>query len=322
VLLWAWLQENRAVGAYDYAGCMTVPRLLTLAPPPPPPPLPYGGAPGADGGPAAGAASGGGGGGWRLYQEPLPELAQLRAGGGPAWAASGVHLAPNSPVALPPSVRGPHLDLELTFAPSSAPVTGLLMRPWSAGGEGGAALLFNWNTHALEARARARAPGSSRSSTRLATPAARARSRGAEPAASARGISFSCRHSPPLSPLSSSLLLSPPLSSSLLLCRSPTTPCPPPSHTHLTRNRTVPIQVVYEALEPASMMYSLSAPGARQVGGRLEGLPPGQPLTLRVRAPPPSLPARLRTLHAALLSLSRAPSLSVRCCGGEPPPKT
>jgi len=157
VLLWAWLQENRAVGAYDYAGCMTVPRLLTLAPPPPPPP--HGGS-GADDGGFTAASAHAAGGGWRLHQEPLPELARLRAAPGPAWAAAAVHLPPNAPVALPHSVRGPHLDLELTFEPSAAPVTGLLMRPWSAGGEGGAALLFNWGTHTLEARARARARAS------------------------------------------------------------------------------------------------------------------------------------------------------------------
>ena len=29
-LLWAWLQERRTVGSYDYAGCLSIPRKLTL----------------------------------------------------------------------------------------------------------------------------------------------------------------------------------------------------------------------------------------------------------------------------------------------------
>jgi sucrose-6-phosphate hydrolase SacC (GH32 family) len=30
LLLWGWLQERRKVGAYDYSGCLTVPRVLHL----------------------------------------------------------------------------------------------------------------------------------------------------------------------------------------------------------------------------------------------------------------------------------------------------
>ena len=29
-MLWGWLQERRKVGSYDYAGCLSVPRLLFI----------------------------------------------------------------------------------------------------------------------------------------------------------------------------------------------------------------------------------------------------------------------------------------------------
>lgn len=29
-ILWGWLQERRKVGTYEYAGCLTVPRVLYL----------------------------------------------------------------------------------------------------------------------------------------------------------------------------------------------------------------------------------------------------------------------------------------------------
>lgn len=54
LVLWAWLQENRPVGAYHYAGCLCVPRMLSMA-------VDHDG-------------------GCRLIQEPLPELSELRKG--------------------------------------------------------------------------------------------------------------------------------------------------------------------------------------------------------------------------------------------------
>lgn len=54
MVLWAWLQETRRVGCYNYAGCLSVPRVLSL----------YHGTEG-----------------WRLHQEPIAELAELRIGG-------------------------------------------------------------------------------------------------------------------------------------------------------------------------------------------------------------------------------------------------
>ena len=41
--MWGWLQERRKVGSYDYAGCLSVPRIMYLR-------------------------------GDRLHQEPAPEV--------------------------------------------------------------------------------------------------------------------------------------------------------------------------------------------------------------------------------------------------------
>ncbi len=43
LLMWGWLQERRKVGSYDYAGCLSVPRIMYLR-------------------------------GDRLHQEPAPEV--------------------------------------------------------------------------------------------------------------------------------------------------------------------------------------------------------------------------------------------------------
>lgn len=61
ILLWAWLQESRRVGVYDYAGCLSVPRVLSVH----------------------GSAAEG----WRLHQEPLPELTELRSGAIHCWSS-------------------------------------------------------------------------------------------------------------------------------------------------------------------------------------------------------------------------------------------
>lgn len=104
------------VGTYDYAGCLTLPRLLYLD---------YD----------------------RLWQEPVPELVSLRSG--EAWHDSDLMLAPDQPVALP-QVGGSFLDLEVTFKQGSATMVGLLLRSYNANGEGGAAVLYNWETQVLE----------------------------------------------------------------------------------------------------------------------------------------------------------------------------
>ena len=48
-LLWGWLQERRRVGSYDYSGCLSLPRVLSIR-------------------------------GDTLVQEPAPEVATLRQG--------------------------------------------------------------------------------------------------------------------------------------------------------------------------------------------------------------------------------------------------
>lgn len=112
LLLWAWLQERRAPGtAATYAGCLTLPRVLTLS---------------ADG--------------RRLVQTPAPELVALRrgfplaagsgdnggadGGGSAASASASLHTAgwyaEDAEVAEGQALRvegvaGQQLDLELTF---------------------------------------------------------------------------------------------------------------------------------------------------------------------------------------------------------------
>lgn len=68
------------VGTYDYAGCMTVPRLLHLDHD-------------------------------RLHQSPAPELLTLRRG--EAWHCSHETLAPETSVAMPGVVNSNFLDIEV-----------------------------------------------------------------------------------------------------------------------------------------------------------------------------------------------------------------
>ncbi|WIA41557.1 hypothetical protein OEZ86_008923 [Tetradesmus obliquus] len=118
VILWGWLQERRTVGTYDYAGCMTVPRLLHLD-------------------------------GDRLVQLPAPELLSLRQG--EAWQASHVQLGgPQASLPVPGLVGSRCLDIEVVFSQGSASTVGVLLRSWHQGGEGGAAVLFNWESGLLE----------------------------------------------------------------------------------------------------------------------------------------------------------------------------
>ena len=69
------------MGSYDYAGCLSAPRVLHATP------------------------SG------RLLQAPAPELARLRRPGG--WRAHGILLDPSAEVALQ-GVAGLAMDIELT----------------------------------------------------------------------------------------------------------------------------------------------------------------------------------------------------------------
>ena len=135
-VLWGWLQERRgSVGSYDYAGCLSLPRLLSLR-------------------------------NGRLFQEPLPEVALLRdsvaaaaaageSGGGSqslllSWSAESLALPPE--VATPVErVRSPRLDVSVTLERGSAVAAGVLVRSWNAGGEGSAAIVVDWESGVLEA---------------------------------------------------------------------------------------------------------------------------------------------------------------------------
>lgn len=118
VLLWSWLQEKRTVGAYDYAGCMGVPRMLFVDPE-------------SD----------------RLWQLPVPELNKLRSGA--EFRASEVPLPPGAAYPVP-SVSGAHLDLCLTLLRGASAAVGVMLRAWDSAGGGGAAVVYHWDERLLE----------------------------------------------------------------------------------------------------------------------------------------------------------------------------
>jgi len=80
-LILCTLPHPQVVGTYDYAGCMTVPRLLHLD-------------------------------GDRLHQSPAPELLCLRQG--ESWHCQDVILEPKAALAVPPGVVGSNfVDIEV-----------------------------------------------------------------------------------------------------------------------------------------------------------------------------------------------------------------
>ncbi len=80
-ILWGWLQERRKVGSYDYAGCLSVPRLLSMH-------------------------------GDRLVQEPVPEVSNLRRG--QCWKTR--HLSiPEEEMTPLEGLRGSSLDIEVVL---------------------------------------------------------------------------------------------------------------------------------------------------------------------------------------------------------------
>ncbi|KDD71258.1 hypothetical protein H632_c5440p0, partial [Helicosporidium sp. ATCC 50920] len=116
-LLWGWLQERRGVGSYDYAGCLTVPRVLSCTP-------------------------------WgELRQDPAAEVAELRLG--PGVCLEGVALVPGRATPLE-GLQGASLDLEIAVRRGGALAVGLLLRTYDAGDEGGAAIVFDWERGRLE----------------------------------------------------------------------------------------------------------------------------------------------------------------------------
>ncbi|GMH42910.1 hypothetical protein BSKO_10832 [Bryopsis sp. KO-2023] len=114
-LLWGWLQERSRMGEFDYAGCLSVPRLLHV----------HNG---------------------RLFQEPAPEIADLRKG--KRWHEIGLHLYPEESTPLE-GVGGQSLDIELTIERGTSTAAGVQVRAWESDGEN-CLILFDWDTTTLE----------------------------------------------------------------------------------------------------------------------------------------------------------------------------
>lgn len=118
-LLWGWLQERRKMGTYNYAGCLSTPRVLHVT----------------DEG--------------RLIQAPAPEIATLRQDGR-RYQGSQVMLYPDALVPLPGGIGGERLDFECTFDRGSASAVGILFRSHEAEADGDAALVYDWDRNQLE----------------------------------------------------------------------------------------------------------------------------------------------------------------------------
>jgi hypothetical protein len=106
----------------------------------------------------------------RALQAPLPELQHLRCGA--SHAAPRLVVGDGLPGRLPLlAVSGVHLDLAATFwppgleggsgansaagcvaGPARARRCGLFLRSWRPGGEGAAAVVFDWETRMLQVR--------------------------------------------------------------------------------------------------------------------------------------------------------------------------
>lgn len=74
---------------------------------------------------------------------------------------------------------------------------------------------------------------------------------------------------------------------------------------------TLTLEVIYEALDPATMQYSLSAPTARQVGGPIDGLAPGESITIRVRKWVAAYCVKCMGLHCIQILHTVAPGESI-----------
>eukprot|EP00198_Chlamydomonas_reinhardtii_P001575 XP_001690911.1 glycoside-hydrolase-like protein [Chlamydomonas reinhardtii] len=263
-LLWGWLQEKpRKVGEYDYAGCLSLPRLLylevneealdqeeeeaasvatgaTMDGLPLTPGV--GGAGQQQSGRRRGPAV-------HLVQRPPPELAKLRVPGR-QWCSDGLLLeaGATTPVCLPASAAS-HLELELCMAPLPQP---LMPQP-----------------------------------TTPATPSGAA---GGAAAAAAAMFGHSRQHGGPSAPAAAAGVVPCPQGT----CGGGGSRC---SGVLLHSWRggveggaallyhwdSGVLEVVFEALDPHTLTFSLAAPGARRVGGPLLRPPaPGQPLSLRV----------------------------------------
>ncbi|KXZ49899.1 hypothetical protein GPECTOR_19g350 [Gonium pectorale] len=144
-VLWGWLQEKpRRVGAYDYAGCLSMPRLLYLE-------VDESDRPGSTA-PAV-----------HLVQRPPPGVSKLRVPGS-EWLAEGLLLEPGSTLPVP-LMSGCHIELDVTMNRTQPALKGLgvgadgeggsrcsgvLLHSWRGGAEGAAALLYHWDSGVLE----------------------------------------------------------------------------------------------------------------------------------------------------------------------------
>ncbi|KAG2494572.1 hypothetical protein HYH03_007338 [Edaphochlamys debaryana] len=146
-VLWGWLQEKpRTVGAYDYAGCLSMPRLLYLE-------VDEEAYSAADAAELQAAEPGGGwctsrGGcgprqhpGVRLVQRPPAEIEKLRVPGA-CYTVEGLLLQPGTTLPLP-APCGTHLELLLTLAPLPQPRKPLPDTPAGVTPHGGAAGAFS-----------------------------------------------------------------------------------------------------------------------------------------------------------------------------------
>ena len=124
-LLWGWIQERRPTEALGYAGCLTVPRELSLS---------------RDG--------------CRLIQRPAAEVSELRLSTDPVLHLRGVEVnTPSGAPGLPlDRVSGSALDLELQLRlkeGNGCRASGLLLRSSDPRGPC-VTVLFDWNERRLE----------------------------------------------------------------------------------------------------------------------------------------------------------------------------
>ncbi|GLC44183.1 hypothetical protein PLESTB_000899400 [Pleodorina starrii] len=257
-VLWGWLQEKpRKVDTYDYAGCLSMPRLLFLEV--------------EEEQPGGGKAVSGAGGAPRsvhLVQRPPPEIAKLRVPGS-EWLAAGLLLEPGSTLPVPLGC-GQHLELELSLLQLPQP-----LEPLSEG-EAGATTDQDspGPSPGLGPRPRPSpggpSPGPSPSPLSPSPSPTRVWPAAAGAAAAGAAVGAGMNRGAGGSRCSGVLLHN---------WRSGAEG----AAALLYHWDSGVLEVVFEAMDPATLTFSLAAPGARRVGGRLQRPPaPGNPLALRV----------------------------------------
>ncbi|GIL47605.1 hypothetical protein Vafri_4389, partial [Volvox africanus] len=238
-VLWGWLQEKpRKVGTYDYAGCLSMPRVLYLE---------------VDEQPVSNSGGGGNAGLGRpavhLVQRPPPEIVNLRLPGS-EWVAAGLLLEPGSTLPVP-LVSGHHLELELSMMPIPQP-----LEPLREEGDMAARVRDNvgeWSGYS-PGLSQGGAPGIGFSPRRAPRPDTADRRHGGSGGSRCSGVLL---HNWQSGAEGSAALLY-----------------------HWDSGV---LEVVFEAMDPATLTFSLAAPGARRVGGPLQRPPArGTPLALRV----------------------------------------